>query len=256
MKLEGLAETAAVSLIFKAAETGLDFPLVTDLQAVRIMRELDYEFPPVSGSIAFVAQLATACSSRLVRDLVSDVEGRVINLGCGFDTQGIRHDKDEWFDVDCAEIMKMRGDCIPDTGTNSYNMIGDITDREFIDSMKEDMPTTVLLEGVLDYYTDKEVRGILSNIRDLSPDTKVIFNACGSAHRGVNPAILSSIGNDSVTKWGLDDPTVLEELGYEIESCTSITEVDDIRWDPIKQSLGKRPLLLKHATKVVEMKRI
>lgn len=255
MKLTGIAETSILTLIFKAAEAGLDFPLVKDLRAVRLLHKLDYEFPPVSSPEGCAAQLATVCATRLINEELLDFAGRVINLGCGFDTRGIRHIKDEWIDVDCAEVMELRSECV-DGDALSYNMIGDITDSEFLKELRKDTETVVLLEGVLDYYAEEEVERILTDVRDISSNLSVIFTAVGPLFRDVNPPILASIGNTTKIRWGLDDPLSLERLGYKIRKTTPIHRVDDIRWKPIKEALKVNPLYLDSATKVVVMERV
>ena len=250
--------TSAIhTLHYKAMESEMSFGLFTDMQAVRWLEELDYVFAPVELSSTYAVQLATACRTKLFNDEIERFteEGRVVNLGCGFDTRGLFHDKKEWLDVDLPEIMDMRNDLSAGYGrVVSYNICGDVFDEVVLKSLVNDYPTLVLLEGFVDVYEREKVFGLLRNIRLFSKDLTVVLDACGSVFRQVPHPIQGETEDKYVIRFGLDSPKDLEECGYKVEKSTSVHEIAKDRWEPLEESYRQYPTMKEHSTKVIVLR--
>jgi len=242
---------ALLALHYRAIESQLSFGLFTDLQAVQWAKEIGFEFAPVVSPESLTVQLATACRTKLFNDEIEGFEGRVINLGCGFDTRGQNHDKELWLDIDLEEVIGLRLDNSDDW--KSHHVFGDITDEAFMTSMVSEMPTLVLLEGVLDYFPESEVYKILKKVRAFSPEVKVVFDACGTVYKDVPHPVQSGTSESHTIRWGLDVPEQLEHLGFEVTKKTYVHEVALERWKPTEEAFKQYPIMKDHASRVIVM---
>ncbi len=248
-------KSALFALHYRAIESSLTFGLFKDLQAERWVKELDFEFAPADSPSHYAVQLATACRTELFNQEIEGFEGRVLNLGCGFCTRSINHNKESWINVDRKEVMDMRSYSFAgewDTGpSHFYEIEGDIQDLEFIISLKSKSDTLILLEGVLDYYSKEEVYNVLSLVRTLAPNLTIILDACGSVYKDIPHPIQSKDGPLNIIRFGLDNPKDLEHLGYKVLRETSIYELAKDRWEPLEESYKKHPIMKEHATRVI-----
>lgn len=249
-----MIKLAALALYYRARETMQAFPLITDMHSVDMSKELIRSNP--LGEVPrndYVTQLATVCRAYLVNHAISEFDGdRIINLGCGFDTRGYTSTK-EWVDVDRPEVIDARLKLVPEGG-NSTTIAGDIQDTVFMDSLTNYVKTLVILEGVLDYYTQEEVHEILRSIKKLSSDVTIIFDAIGSLMRGVVHPALAALGIIQEVKWGLDSTKELEELGFIVDEVNFVHSVEKYRWRPVMELLADKPLYVDHASKVYVMR--
>jgi len=201
----------------------------------------------------YVGQLAVACRGYLINKVISEFAGvRVINLGCGFDTRGCASGI-EWLDVDMPEVVDARLALLPDEG-NNCTVVGDIQDEVFMASLVKDVETLVILEGVLDYYSQEEVHEALRRVRKLSSNVTVVFDAIGSLMRGVVHPTLVTLGINKEVLWGLDDVEEMEELGFAVDRVDTVHSVEEYRWRPVMELLKDKPLFVKHASKVYVMR--
>lgn len=250
--LDSQTIAALQALKYRAVESKLPFGLFTDLQAVRWLEEIGFEFAPPHASTEYVVQLATACRTKIFNDVIKDFEGRVVNLGCGFCTRGMFHDKQEWIDIDLAEVMDMRNELSAAYGkVLSLNICGDILDDVFVQSLTTDLPCLVLLEGVLDYFTKEQVVKILKNLRKTSREITIIFDACGTVYTNVPHPTQSINNNPHVIRFGLDVPEELEHLGYKVVQKTYVHEIAKDRWEPLEENFKQYPIMKDHASRVV-----
>lgn len=249
-----MIESAYMSLWYKAQESLSSFPMFIDTEAVRVAKELLSEIPKQENVLyAYLGELSTACRAKLINDAVKAcAEERVLNLGCGFDMRG-HMTPYEWVDVDLPEVMTKRCQYLS-SFYKGMNIAADIFDPEFLTSMTSDKSTLIILEGVLDYYSEDKVLNLLSSLKELSPSPTIVFDSVGSLLRGQTSPTLIALGIEQKVEWGLDDPRDLGELGFMILDCTYVHEVEEYRWKPLEDSWKKQPLYKSHSSKVIVMK--
>ncbi len=144
----------------------------------------------------------------------------VIHIGCGMDSRVIRvgTENHKWYDVDFSEVIEERKRYY--TESNNYKMIaGDVRDRKWLTTIKENKSAIVAMEGVSMYLTMEEMRNLADSLCAhfeslvLLVDCYTSFAAKISKHR--NP--IKDVGVTEV--YGIDDPRV-----YQSEKFTYVNE--------------------------------
>lgn len=100
---------------------------------------------------------------------------QVLVLGAGFDTLCLRlapqHSQVQFFEVDhpSTSVAKARGIAAQGQPANMYQMAADLSERSLKKVLSEDgrwqfsQPSLIMAEGLFQYLTDEEVRGLLSD---------------------------------------------------------------------------------------------
>lgn len=177
--LTGVPETMLWSLHNRASEALLADPLLVDPEALRIYRSIDYDyrrsFGPPDGSHAL--------RSRLFDDALrpwmdAHPGGRVVELGCGLETQFQRIDdgKVRWFCVDLPEAIDVRQRLLPELPRCRY-IRSDVLDLRWIDAIDGDGPVVVTAQGLFMYLHEPQVATMFAAICERLPDVTVLFDA-------------------------------------------------------------------------------
>ena len=104
----------------------------------------------------------------------------VIQLGAGIDARYDRLGRPavtHWYDLDLPEAIDLRRRLLPETERNTYLAMS-FLDFRWIDTVRaHGRPVLLILEGVLMYFTEAEVRSFFDAIcRDLPDGTTILFD--------------------------------------------------------------------------------
>ena len=104
----------------------------------------------------------------------------VIQLGAGIDARYDRLGRPavtHWYDLDLPEAIDLRRRLLPETERNTYLAMS-LLDFRWIDTVHaHGRPVLLILEGVLMYFTEAEVRSFFDAIcRDLPDGTTILFD--------------------------------------------------------------------------------
>ena len=187
VNLTGVMETMLVPLLARAKYSRTHPHLMQDLEAIRIVKELDYDF-----SIARRDSLATAgvaARTILFDDLVSDFIRRhpgatVVNLACGLDTRFPRVDDGTlcWYNLDLPEVMEIRARCIP-PHARVKDLSVSVLDAGWPSRVVITGEVLVVIEGLVMYFTAEEVRTLMAIIRDAFPRVTVLVETLSPMFR-------------------------------------------------------------------------
>lgn len=217
--MSGLSSTLLIPLWAKAVEHERPDALLKDDEAVRMMQAIDYDFDRFTS--ARLSQ--TGCCGRAA--LIDDETRRfirlhpdavVIQLGAGLDARFERLGRPgvtAWYDLDLPEVMAVRERLLP-ASTNHY-LTGSLLDEHWTDTVaSHGKPVLLVLEGVLMYFDESEVRRFFDLVARKLPQATIVFDALPP--KGVGKSrhhdALKSMENEQRPefKWGPPDLHIIE----------------------------------------------
>lgn len=140
----------------------------------------------------------------------------VVNVGCGLDTRYQRieeHDKATFYEMDLPEVIDLRRELLPEPKGDRY-IAGSLLETQWMDDLRETHPEgefIIIIEGVLMYFYEKQVRQLLTRLADRFSGGEVWFDVCGpmlAKSKHIKPDSLR--GHNAQIRSGLKD-------GHEVE---------------------------------------
>lgn len=208
-----------IPLWAKAVEYERFDALLQDVEAVRMLQMLDYDFNKFANT-----RLSQAgyCGRSLIIDnetrkfIAEHPDCVVVHLGAGLDARFERLQKPNvtaWYDLDLPDVMLIRRQLLPESG-NHY-----LSDSLFNDSWLQTVvaynkPILLLLEGILMYFDENEVKMFFKKIAEYLPQTTVIFDMLPpiALNKGKHYDALKYMTEDHLKfKWSLADIKTMEQ---------------------------------------------
>lgn len=222
VSLKGVAETLIIPLAARAFDASAAKPILGDPYAKDVLDKLDYDFdkaalPPYQA--AGVAVRARQFDRWIISFLAAHPRSTVLHLACGLDSRSQRLDwRDEvrWIDVDLPEVIALRRQVLPESlpGREYQLVAASVTDESWLEDIPADRPTAVVMEGLLSYLMEDDVKALLSRLVNHLREGELMFEC-------VNPTVLSSLRKGHVEAvertgaefhWAVEDPKELEDV--------------------------------------------
>lgn len=219
--LKGVPETLLIPLWARAVETKNQRPIIRDNKAVEMLAQIDYDFSKFNG--AWMSQTGVAVRTEILDREVKAFINRypqavIINIGCGLDTRYFRVDNGSirWYDMDLPEPAGLRKEFFEET--QRYRIIGksvfDYSWAEDIEAAGEHV--LFIAEGVFMYFTENEIKELMSNLTRLFPGAELLFEM-------MTPLMVkNSKKHDTVNKtgarfqWGIKNGKEMERINPKI----------------------------------------
>lgn len=179
-KLSGVPETLLIPLWARAKETEGSDPIIKDYNALRIVEKIDYDFSKFDGG--WMTQLGVAIRTKILdnctKKFVSkNPNGVIINIGCGLDTRFFRVDNEEikWYELDLPESINLRKKFF--TENERYKMIPkSVFDYSWFKDIEDsNKKVLIIVEGLLMYFTEAEVKELINEIGIRFPKAELLF---------------------------------------------------------------------------------
>lgn len=222
VNLDGVARTLLVPLACRALETIRPDALLRDLRAVELFARLGGG-PDWLMGMSRLEQTFTMMRARqfdvYARDfLASHPGGAVVDVGCGLDTRFHRLDDGAltWLGLDLPEVIALRRQFLPE-GERCRTIACSLLDLAWLDVVAQmDRPVIFLAEGVLVYFSEAQVRTVLTALAARFPGSELVFDALSSLSVRVHKLhpVLRKTG--ARIDWGLDDPHQLQSWGLQL----------------------------------------
>ncbi|MGO4461574.1 class I SAM-dependent methyltransferase [Streptomyces sp. NBC_01276] len=223
-----------VALYSRAHDAKSGRPILNDRLAVRAVESIeDYDELKVQLKMRDDDAISLAIRGkevdRWVQDfLIRNPRSVVLHLGAGLDGRVFRiepSDDVEWYDLDLPEIAQIYRDLFPER--DHHHVIGaSALDPDWLDSIPSDRPVLVVAEGVLVYFTEDQVRDLITRIVGRFPKGELLFDA-------YTPFSVKAMNKHWTVKatgqrfiWGLEDPKTLEQWDPRIEHKLEWTFTD------------------------------
>lgn len=218
---DDVAETLFIPLLSRAIETRRKNGLINDPKACEMVDKVDYDFSKF-GNIK-MSTIGTIIRVRHFDKAVQDFIDRkakekpvIVQVGCGLDTRYFRisdHEQAVFYEMDLPEVIHLREKLIPSSQNDIY-LSSSLLKSDWIEALKQKhsgSPFLFLFEGVLMYFTEEQVRDVLSRLADHFPGSEIYFDKVS------NWACRNSDKHESVKKTkarfhcGIDDPHIVEK---------------------------------------------
>jgi O-methyltransferase involved in polyketide biosynthesis len=206
-------ETLLVTLYAKAQPGN---PLFFDLKAQEILNQVEYDFTRLRvpyKTVILVCQRAKKLDAIVCDFLAQNPEGVVLHLGCGLDNRFWRVDNGqvEWYDLDMLPVIELRRQFYP--ASERYHLIASsVTGLDWMAKvMAAGRPVLVVVEGLLMYLSEEDVRRLLLHLQEAFPGCRLIADVFSrmTARSATRHPSLKQTG--AAIGWGVDDPHEIEK---------------------------------------------
>lgn len=180
--LGGIPETMLITLWAKAVETKNKNPILKDIKSIEIIEKIDYDFKKFKNTK--FSQIGVCTRAKLIDEetksfLAENPDAVVIQLGAGLDTRYERLDfpsLTHWYDLDLPEVIDLRQQLIVPTEKNTYIPLS-LFDYQWIEKVKVHKKLVlIIVEGVLMYFSEKEVKDFFSEICRQFDKVTILFD--------------------------------------------------------------------------------
>ena len=192
--------------------------LLSDPKAVEVVEALDYDFSQFRTS--FQTQigcvLRTLQYDAWVRDfLTRHPTGTVVEIGAGLNSRFERTDNGtaQFIELDLPDAMALRRRFFAETDRRSQ-LAGSVLEDDWLAPVQATGgPYLFVIEGVLMYFAEADVRRLLTRLSAGFPGAQLAFDAL--THRGVaEQHRMTAMKNlDAKFDWGIDEIRSLETWG-------------------------------------------
>ncbi len=220
--LSGVSRTLLVPLACRARESARPDALLRDRRAAEVFAQVGKDADCLMGMSRqdelFTVMRARQFDRYARAFLAHHPGGLVVDIGCGLDTRFERLDNGEmaWLGLDLPEVIDLRRHLLPD-GELSRSLPGSMLELSWLDEVAQTgRPPVFLAEGVFPYFTEAQVKGVVTALARCFPGADLAFDALSAfsaaVHR-LHPALRKTGARFG---WSLNDPKRLEAWGMRL----------------------------------------
>lgn len=179
--INALSATLLIPLWAKAVEYPRPDALLRDAEAVRMMVQIDYDFS--SFATAKLSQPGCCARAALIDEETREFIRRhpdavVVQLGAGLDACFERlggPPVSAWYDLDLPDVIALRRRLLPESG-NHY-LEASLFEPGWMEQVaRHGKPVLLLLEGVLMYFDEAEVKRWFRLLAEKLPGAMIVFD--------------------------------------------------------------------------------
>ncbi len=162
----------------RAMETPRSDRVLADPMAADLVERLDYDFRGHFGRPSVFHPVRARVRDDLIRNYLSRVdEPVVVSLGEGLDSQLWRIDDERvrWVSVDVPEAVRVREQLLPSHPRASHVAFSAL-DPAWMEAVPANAPPFVTAAGLLMYFTEQEVRSLLTRISERFHGAEIYFD--------------------------------------------------------------------------------
>lgn len=233
VNVQGVPETMLLTLFARAAHSQKRGHKFYDAKAIEIVKQLDYDFSKAEKDAAMSSGVIarTILLDRMVGTfLAENPNTTVVNIACGLDTRVYRLDNGQvrWYNLDLPEVINIRRRFLDEHGRISM-IAKSAMDGSW--SAEVEDPTgkvLVVIEGLVMYLTETDVKKILSIICRRFEHVEIIMET-------MNPFIMRHMREKSIEAskarftWGLKTGKELESMEPELIWIRDVSLVEGMK---------------------------
>ena len=180
-------ETLVIPLYGRKMCSELYPNLYRDETAIRLMKEIDYDFSVLEKKSGNLMQRFGFLEAAMrqndlaweVRDyLKTHPNAAVVNLGCGLDNTGRACDNGSCkiYNLDFPDVIALRQQLLP-AGEREQNIPCDLKDPAWFDKIDASGGAVFFASGVFYYFLTEQVRELVHGMADAFPGGVLVFDA-------------------------------------------------------------------------------
>ncbi len=180
-----IGETSLITLYFKSIESKKDNPIIVDKTACKLVESIDYDFAKFDKAILSTVGTALRASyfDQIATDFIQQKSNPVVVLiGCGLDSRveriGEIGKQATFYQLDIPETLQVRERLI-EKGDNEINIQGSMLETDWIEQIKNNHDNAdfmFIIEGVLMYFVEEEVKTVLKNLAKHFDNGEILFD--------------------------------------------------------------------------------
>lgn len=209
----GVPSTLFLVLWTQYLESKMPKGIFHDSKIIEIVESLDFDFSKYR--IGPDDRLAIAIRKKIIAEqiekfLISNPECAVVSLGCGLDTfsERFKHYKMNWYDLDLPHVIALRSRFFSES--EKYRFISkSAMDLSWTDEIPKNKKTLFLIEGLLPYFSEREVKALLLHIEQQFSDKELLLHALSPWRtRWLHPEIKKA---SLQLGWGIETGNEIED---------------------------------------------
>lgn len=210
-KLTGVPETLLIPLYARALETSRDDAIFRDPKALEMVNRIDYDFSKFDTNTP--TTLGIAIRSRIIDDMArAYIEQHpdcvVINIAAGLDARYYRVDNGRlrWYELDLPEAIDLRRHFFQE-GERHHFIAANALDPAWLDQIRQSQHTLVIIEGLLMYFDEADVKFLLTLLAERRPGCEQLIEVLGQtqAQRTESNDMVNK--TNAAFKWGIRNAT-------------------------------------------------
>lgn len=265
--IQGVPETMLQTLYARAAYSRQKNAKFHDPKAVEIVSRMDYDFS-LAGKDAMMSTgviARTILLDRMVGAFIRKNPGcTVVNIACGMDTRVYRLEQDPavsesmdgvtWYNLDLPETIAVRSRFFEENGP-VFQIAKSAMDETWASEIRESNGNVlVVVEGLVMYLTEQDVKQILSIISRRFDHAQIIMEI-------MNPWVAGHMKEKSIEAtsarftWGIKSGEALERLVPEVTWVRDVSLVEGMKVImPIYRMFGWIPVIRNISNKLAVLR--
>ncbi|MDE7445530.1 MAG: class I SAM-dependent methyltransferase [Lachnospiraceae bacterium] len=260
IQIQGVSETMLQTLYARAAYSKQKNAKIHDSKAAEIVSRMDYDFS-FAGDDALMSKgviARTILLDRMVGDFIREnPNATVINIACGMDTRAYRlkiGSTVRWYNIDLPETIEVRRRFLEENGHISM-IAKSAMDERWADEIEEEKGRVlVIIEGLVMYLSEQDVKQILSIISRRFERAEVIMEV-------MNPWVVKNVKEKSIEKtkakftWGIKSGKELQRISQDYTWVRDVSLVEGMKiimpvyylfsWIPVVKNISNKLVVLR-----------
>jgi len=176
--LDGVSETALLTLHQRATEAARPDGIIDDPMAITLRDGLDYDYQDFGRTHQATALRALVFDAATRDYLTVHPRATVVALAEGLQTSFWRVDNSEmtWLSVDLAPIIALRQQLLPTSGRLGYRAQSAL-DYSWMDAVDAAGGVLITAEGLFQYLTEDVVFALIAACADRFPHGQLVFDS-------------------------------------------------------------------------------
>ncbi len=182
---DAIAETLLLTVALRAFDAGQKEPILGDTKSVELIEQIDYDFEQFAKG-SMMSRLGTNVRLKYfdtcAREFITEHDQPIIvQIGCGLDNRYHRLGGDSkvvFYELDLPEVIAFREKLLPES-ENSHHLGCSMFDPAWMEKVKTAHPDgnfLFIIEGVLMYFEEAEVRPFFCALADTFPGAEISFD--------------------------------------------------------------------------------
>lgn len=226
-----LSATMLIPLWAKAVETARPDALLRDVEAVRMMELIDFDFSIFASAQA--SQVGCCVRAALLDGYVRDFLARhpdavVVHLGAGLDARYERLGRPAvtaWYELDLPPAIELRRHLLPASG-NVYLPTSMLEHEWMHTAAAHRKPVLLVAEGVLMYFDKATLQAWFAQLAQHLPGAHLVCDTL--PHKLVgrqrqHDALKKMGKNPPEFKWGIRNVAQLQDFGLRVLACKGLS---------------------------------
>lgn len=222
LKLKDIPKTMLIPLRARYLETKQKYGIIHDPKTIEILDKINFDWSgknEVSSKTQMGVSIRTEILDELtVKFLSKNKDAIVVNLGCGLDTRYYRLNNNYvmWYDLDVPEAIELRNNFFKEEEKFKF-IPKSILDFSWMSIIPKGKPTLFIAEWLFMYFTEKEIKSLLKEIKKVFSGSEMILEAM-SPFLAKNTDKHPDMKNQTATfKWGIKSGKEIENWWLEIK---------------------------------------